>query len=178
MDTVVTVSSTGIATPSLEARAFSALGFRRDVRRVPVFGLGCAGGVTGLGLNTSLVIAVSIILIYTFLGGYLAVAYTGFLQAIIMVIGMLWILIATVQHVGGLTAGHRGVAEINENLLHMWGAEGQFFGQWAPLLVGGAASRAGRGHLSIRDSGRGGCVPRRISRRRPRPRRTPRARRS
>ena len=50
IDTVVTVSSTGIATPSLEARAFKSLGFRRDIRRVPVFGLGCAGGVTGLSI--------------------------------------------------------------------------------------------------------------------------------
>ena len=90
--------------------------------------------VTGLGLNTSLVIAVSIILIYTFLGGYLAVAYTGFLQAIIMVIGMLWILIATVQHVGGLTAGHESVKEVNANLLTMWGAEGQYFGEWGVIL--------------------------------------------
>lgn len=50
VDTVVTVSSTGIATPSLEARAFVRMGFRQDVRRVPVFGLGCAGGVSGLSL--------------------------------------------------------------------------------------------------------------------------------
>ncbi|MEM7565862.1 MAG: type III polyketide synthase [Pseudomonadota bacterium] len=50
VDTIVTVSSTGIATPSLEARALVDLGFRGDVRRVPVFGLGCAGGVSGLAL--------------------------------------------------------------------------------------------------------------------------------
>ena len=50
VDTVVTVSSTGIATPSLEARVFGQMGFRGDVERVPVFGLGCAGGVTGLSL--------------------------------------------------------------------------------------------------------------------------------
>jgi len=50
VDTVVTVSSTGIATPSLEARAMTRMGFRDDVARVPVFGLGCAGGVTGLSL--------------------------------------------------------------------------------------------------------------------------------
>lgn len=50
IDTVVTVSSTGIATPSLEARAHAALGLRADVQRVPVFGLGCAGGVSGLSL--------------------------------------------------------------------------------------------------------------------------------
>ncbi len=48
--TVITVSSTGIATPSLEARAAAALGFPPDVSRVPVFGLGCAGGVTGLSI--------------------------------------------------------------------------------------------------------------------------------
>jgi alkylresorcinol/alkylpyrone synthase len=50
VDTVITVSSTGIATPSLEARVFSEVGFRSDIQRVPVFGLGCAGGVTGLSL--------------------------------------------------------------------------------------------------------------------------------
>ncbi len=48
IDGIVTVSTTGIATPSLDARVASRLGFRNDVRRVPVFGLGCAGGVNGL----------------------------------------------------------------------------------------------------------------------------------
>lgn len=54
IDTIVTVSSTGIATPSLEARAMARLPFRTDVARVPVFGLGCAGGPTGLGLASKL----------------------------------------------------------------------------------------------------------------------------
>lgn len=54
VDTIVTVSSTGIATPSLEARAASAMGFRADARRVPVFGLGCAGGVTGFSIAARL----------------------------------------------------------------------------------------------------------------------------
>ena len=57
VDTIVTVSSTGIATPSLEARAMRALGFRSDVRRVPVFGLGCAGGVAGLSIGADLAMA-------------------------------------------------------------------------------------------------------------------------
>ena len=47
---LVTVSSSGIATPSLEARVAGRMGFRADVRRTPVFGLGCGGGVAGLGL--------------------------------------------------------------------------------------------------------------------------------
>jgi alkylresorcinol/alkylpyrone synthase len=54
IDTVVTVCSTGIATPTLEARAAGKLGFRTDISRVPVFGLGCAGGVSGLSIASRL----------------------------------------------------------------------------------------------------------------------------
>lgn len=54
IDMVLTISSTGIATPSLEARAMGQLGLRADVARAPVFGLGCAGGATGLALATRL----------------------------------------------------------------------------------------------------------------------------
>lgn len=50
IDAVVTVSSTGIATPSLQARASEAMGFRADVQRVPVFGGGCAGGASGFAV--------------------------------------------------------------------------------------------------------------------------------
>jgi alkylresorcinol/alkylpyrone synthase len=50
VDTIVTISSTGIATPSLEARVAGRLGFRANVERVPVFGLGCAGGVNGVAI--------------------------------------------------------------------------------------------------------------------------------
>ena len=54
VDAVVTVSSTGIATPSIEARAAGQIGFRADIERVPVFGLGCAGGVCGLSIASRL----------------------------------------------------------------------------------------------------------------------------
>lgn len=54
VDAVVTVSSTGVATPSLEARVSAAMGFRSDIARVPVFGLGCAGGVSGLSIGAKI----------------------------------------------------------------------------------------------------------------------------
>jgi len=57
IDGVVAVSTTGIATPSLEARVGPKLGLRPDVRRVPVFGLGCAGGVNGLAITSRLAAA-------------------------------------------------------------------------------------------------------------------------
>lgn len=90
--------------------------------------------VTGLPLAWSLFIAIGVIVGYTFLGGYLAVAYTDFVQAIIMVVGMLWILIATLQAVGGFTAGNQGIGALNENLLTMWGADRQYFGAWGVIL--------------------------------------------
>jgi alkylresorcinol/alkylpyrone synthase len=58
IDAVVAVSTTGIATPGLDARLIGRLGLRRDVRRLPVFGLGCAGGVIGLARAADLARAV------------------------------------------------------------------------------------------------------------------------
>lgn len=48
VDQVLCVSTTGFATPSLDARLMAPLGLRADVRRTPVFGWGCAGGAIGL----------------------------------------------------------------------------------------------------------------------------------
>jgi alkylresorcinol/alkylpyrone synthase len=48
IDGVVMVSTTGIATPSIDARNGPGIGLRDNVRRVPLFGMGCAGGVNGL----------------------------------------------------------------------------------------------------------------------------------
>ena len=41
-------STTGIATPSLDALVVERMGLKRNIRRLPIFGLGCAGGVVGL----------------------------------------------------------------------------------------------------------------------------------
>lgn len=57
IDTIVTVSSTGIATPTIESRVMAELGFRTNTKRVPVFGLGCAGGIAGLSLAARLAAA-------------------------------------------------------------------------------------------------------------------------
>ncbi len=47
VDVVVTVTSTGIATPGLEAIVASRMGFRTDVQRVPVFGAPTRPGLQG-----------------------------------------------------------------------------------------------------------------------------------
>ena len=48
VDLVISTSVTGVAAPSIEARLAGRLGLRPDVKRLPVFGLGCAGGAAGL----------------------------------------------------------------------------------------------------------------------------------
>lgn len=45
---VLFVSSTGLATPSLDGAIIQALGMSPHTQRVPIWGLGCAGGVSGL----------------------------------------------------------------------------------------------------------------------------------
>ncbi|QHE52466.1 type III polyketide synthase [Pontibacillus sp. HMF3514] len=48
IDMIIFVSSTGIATPTIDARMMNERPFRDDVKRVPLWGLGCAGGGAGM----------------------------------------------------------------------------------------------------------------------------------
>jgi alkylresorcinol/alkylpyrone synthase len=48
IDDIIYVNTTGLATPSIDARLINVLGLRHDIRRTPIWGLGCAGGAAGL----------------------------------------------------------------------------------------------------------------------------------
>lgn len=48
VDLLVCASITGIGAPSLDARLAGRVGLRPDVKRLPVFGLGCVAGAAGL----------------------------------------------------------------------------------------------------------------------------------
>ena len=48
VDLLIVTSVTGVAVPSLDARLIPVLGLRPDVKRIPIFGLGCVAGATGL----------------------------------------------------------------------------------------------------------------------------------
>jgi sodium/proline symporter len=111
-----------------------------------VFLLGCyvlaqfiAGGkgmelVTGVPYWLALAIAVGIILLYTLLGGYLAVAYTDALQSVVMLVGIGWILIAALIEVGGLTAANESISLLDPTLLSVWGRGLGYEGQWGMVL--------------------------------------------
>lgn len=48
VDVIVSTTTTGVAVPSLDARIAAKLGFRPDIKRMPLFGLGCLGGAAGI----------------------------------------------------------------------------------------------------------------------------------
>lgn len=48
VDHLVFVSTSGMSTPSIDARMINRMGFRGQIKRTPIFGLGCAGGAAGL----------------------------------------------------------------------------------------------------------------------------------
>lgn len=48
IDAIFFISSTGISTPSIEAKIMNRLPFHKHVKRIPIWGLGCAGGAAGL----------------------------------------------------------------------------------------------------------------------------------
>ncbi|MEK4025679.1 type III polyketide synthase [Sporosarcina sp. FSL W7-1283] len=48
IDAIFFISSSGLATPSIDARLINQLPFRHDIKRIPIWGLGCAGGASGM----------------------------------------------------------------------------------------------------------------------------------
>ncbi|MCV7031885.1 type III polyketide synthase [Mycobacterium sherrisii] len=48
LDVLITTTVTGLAVPSIDARIAGRVGLREDVRRVPLFGLGCVAGAAGV----------------------------------------------------------------------------------------------------------------------------------
>lgn len=48
IDSIIFVSSTGVSTPTIDALLFNELGMDKHVKRIPLWGLGCAGGAAGI----------------------------------------------------------------------------------------------------------------------------------
>jgi SSS family solute:Na+ symporter len=84
-------------------------------------------GLMGIPYTTAVLISGLIILVYVAIGGYLAVVWTSFVQAWIMLFALALLAIATFAAVGGLTAANLKLAAINPGLVEtpgVWGWNG------------------------------------------------------
>lgn len=57
IDAIIYVNSSGIATPSIDAYLSNLLSMKEEVIRLPIWGLGCAGGVAGIARGLDLALA-------------------------------------------------------------------------------------------------------------------------
>ncbi|MCK4915099.1 MAG: sodium:solute symporter, partial [Candidatus Eisenbacteria sp.] len=81
-------------------------------------------GLMGIPYTSAVLISGLIILIYVSIGGYLAVVWTSFIQAWIMIFGLLLLAFATLGRVGGLTQASLDLAALNPGLVEtpgVWG---------------------------------------------------------
>src|SRR5690606_36981949 len=90
--------------------------------------------LTGFSYEVALIIGISVIIIYTVAGGYLAVAYTSFVQGIIMVTGIIGIGFLAYFKVGGLSGLNTALSQIDPTYLSIWGRDLAFYGQWGVVL--------------------------------------------
>ena len=84
-------------------------------------------GLMGIPYTTAVLISGLIILVYVAIGGYLAVVWTSFVQAWIMLFALALLAIATLAAVGGFTAANLKLAAINPGLVEtpgVWGWNG------------------------------------------------------
>lgn len=57
IDLIITVSCTGVMIPSLDAHLVNAMGFRSNVRRLPITELGCAAGASAIARGRDFLLA-------------------------------------------------------------------------------------------------------------------------
>lgn len=109
--------------------------------------------ITGWNYAFSLILGCIVILVYTGAGGYLSVAYTDFVQSILMVIGLLILIPVCLHSVGGFSGMNHGLIAINSGLATLWGED--YYLKGAPLMIAGIAlvyfiGYMGQPHLIIK----------------------------
>jgi sodium/proline symporter len=103
--------------------------------------------ISGFPFMYGLLIGAGIIVLYTFVGGYLAVAWTDAVQAVVMAIGINVILIAGILEVGGIGALVSEIASKDPTYLSIWGKGLAHAGEWG--VVAGAVLIYSIGYMGL-----------------------------
>lgn len=83
-----------------------------------------------------IIIGVTVILLYTFIGGYFAVAWTDVIQGCIMIGALIAVLILSLVELGGFSGLNEKLAAIDPTYLSVWGKDLQYEGGYG--IIAGA----------------------------------------
>lgn len=104
-----------------------------------IFGQFIAGGkaiasLADLSYPVALGIGVIVMIIYTMMGGYMAVVWNDFIQGIVMVSSMIGIAVVALIKIGGITALNNQLGAINPDLLGLWGTNPAYKNAWGIVI--------------------------------------------
>jgi len=89
---------------------------------------------TGMDYTVAVLFGASIIMAYTFIGGFKAVAYTDLVQGLLMLGGLILVPVFAISEVGGWQAMIDGLSASDTQLLSTWGPQGQGLSGWIAIL--------------------------------------------
>ena len=75
----------------------------------------------GMDYRLGMVIVAAITVVYTLIGGFLAVSYTDFVQGVMMVTALVMVPVAGVIRLGGLSNLTKAIAEVDPHYWVIWG---------------------------------------------------------
>lgn len=90
----------------------------------------------GFPLSWGLIIGCGVIILYTFIGGYFAVAWNDVIQGFIMIGSVISLLVLCLVEVGGFSGLNEKLAAIDPTYLSIWGKGNQYEGAWG--IIAGA----------------------------------------
>ena len=102
----------------------------------------------GMDYRLGMVIVAAITVVYTLIGGFLAVSYTDFIQGLMMVAALIMVPIAGVMHVGGPSNLVKAVSEVDPHYWALWGPTTTIIGVISALAWG--LGYFGQPHIIVR----------------------------
>jgi sodium/proline symporter len=97
-------------------------------------------GFTELGYSTGVLLGAAVIILYTLVGGYKAVAWTDLIQGVLMLLGLILLPLAAISAGQGWNSVMNNLNQQDPGLLSLWGPEGRntaaFVGVFSFLAIG------------------------------------------
>ena len=102
----------------------------------------------GMDYRLGMVIVAAITVVYTLIGGFLAVSYTDFVQGVMMVAALVMVPVAGIIRLGGLSNLKHAIAEVDPHYWVIWGPTTTLLGVISALAWG--LGYFGQPHIIVR----------------------------